>query len=150
MKCIPGFVSTYPVILKIDCQMERIVLIEPFPIAGIQQLEKQFLIRRVSQASELQALLGQQEIKAVFCPVRFFHPRFSQWILSLPCPPQLVLVGTRLDKMDERIQDPIFYWKEPYSFSALHAFFQHTNIQQATELVRIHVMERRRLQVIRV
>lgn len=129
--------------------MDTIVLIEPAPASAIVQLEKVFMVKKLASIIDLAPLLQKQKVKAVFCPVRLYHPNFQQqWCLASN-KPKLVLIRCRLDKMDCEMNDPVFYWKDPYTLKSLIDFIQENRSVLRTDLQRIHVMENRKLKVIR-
>lgn len=128
--------------------MEPILIIEPFPALALKALENIFQVRRVMHLYELKAVLQKQSFRFVYCPVRNYHPRIGELLLTTNQPPKLVLVRTKLDKVILQSQDNIPYWNLPYSSKTLNEILQTTATQSLKDIQRIHLMENRRLHII--
>lgn len=131
--------------------MDKMLIIEPFPDLAVKALEKYFRVQRVVHLYELRAALQQDRFLLVFCPVRLYHPKIAELLLATKQPPKLVLVRTQLDKLEHfNDDDNIPYWNLPYSVKVLQSIVATIKPQSLEDLQRIHVMENRRLQIIRV
>jgi DNA-binding LytR/AlgR family response regulator len=128
--------------------MDAILIIEPFPALAVKALEKYFQVHRVMHLYELRSVLQKQACLFVCCPVRIYHPRIGELLLTAKQAPKLVLVRTQLDKLEQLAEDNIPYWNLPYSAKTLQHIVASVKPQSLQDLQRIHVMENRRLQMI--